>query len=516
MPRRSLPVPFLLAALAAIATTAALPPAAQDPVMTAPLPTSTGGDAAPAALATQRLAFDLLRRIPAHEAAALSPLSVAVALAMTAEGARGATRGEFAALLGLPAGDALGELHAAFAGLAHRYHAASGAGDPAARARLGELLRQFAAADAASQRLQEGRDWEATSAAMAEARRLAKACNEQMRRLDCWQLAIANSLWVERSYPLAPAFEQALAQGYGSGRARAVDFRGDAERVRAAINAWIAANTQDRIRDLIGEGAIAADTRMVLANAVAFAGAWQTPFEAGRTEDADFTRADRTVARVPMMQAAGRDDVRYGAVAGDGAWFATPAMTPAEGDRPAQYPGAAGATFVELPYKGGDLAMVVLAPRSPDGLPALERLLTPARLAEWLGRAEARAVDVALPRFAVRKQLDLKDALQALGLRRAFVDPATGDGADFGGMASSNDARDGLFVGNVLHEALVEVDEEGTRAVAATAVMMAATAMPAARPFVPEFRGDRPFLFLIRDTKSGAILFLGRVLDPRR
>ncbi|MBM3961473.1 MAG: serpin family protein [Planctomycetes bacterium] len=484
--------------------------------MTAPLPTSTGGDAAPAALATQRLAFDLLRRIPAHEAASLSPYSVAVALAMTAEGARGATRGEFAALLGLPTADALGELHAAFAGLAHRYHAASGAGDPAARARLDELLRAFAAADAKSQRLQEGRDWEATSAAMAEARQLAKACNEQMRRLDCWQLAIANSLWVERSFPLAPAFEQALAQGYGAGRARAVDFGGDAERVRAAINAWIAANTQDRIRDLIGEGAIAADTRMVLANAVAFAGAWQTPFEASRTEDADFTRTDRTLARVPMMQAAGRDDVRYGAVAGDGAWFATPAMTPAEGEGPSPYPGAGGATFVELPYKGGDLAMVVLAPQSPDGLPALERLLTPARLADWLGRAEARTVDVALPRFAVRKQLGLKDALQALGLRRAFVDPANGDGADFGGMASSNDARDGLFVGDVLHEALVEVDEEGTRAVAATAVMMVATAMPAARPFVPAFRADRPFLFLIRDTKSGAILFLGRVLDPRR
>ncbi|MFO0278199.1 MAG: serpin family protein, partial [Planctomycetota bacterium] len=322
--------------------------------------------------------------------------------------------------------------------------------------------------------------------------------------------------WVERSYPLAPAFEQALAQGYGGGRARAVDFRGDAERVRAAINAWIAANTQDRIRDLIGDGVITADTRMVLANAVAFAGAWQAPFEAGRTADADFLRADRTVARVPMMHANGRDDVRYGAVAGDGEWFATPARVPFEGDGPATYPGVDGATFVELPYKGGDLAMVVLAPRSPDGLPALERLLTPARLAEWLGRAEARTVDVALPRFAVRKQLDLKDALQALGLRRAFVDPATGDGADFGGMASSNDARDGLFVGNVLHEALVEVDEEGTRAVAATAVMMAATAMPAARPFVPEFRADRPFLFLIRDTRSGAILFLGRVLDPRR
>ncbi|MCA3010206.1 MAG: hypothetical protein INH34_17670, partial [Phycisphaerales bacterium] len=188
MPRRFLPVPFLHAALAAIATIAALPPAAQDPIVTAPLPTSTGGDAAPAAAATQRLAFGLLRRIPADEAAALSPYSVAVALAMTAEGARGATRAEFAAVLGLPAGDALGALHAAFAGLAHRYHAASGAGNPAARARLDELLRQFAAADAESRRRQEGDNWEATSAAMAEARRLAKACNDQLRTLDCWQL----------------------------------------------------------------------------------------------------------------------------------------------------------------------------------------------------------------------------------------------------------------------------------------------------------------------------------------
>jgi serine protease inhibitor len=517
MPRRSLPVPFLLAALAAMAGVAALPPAAQDPVVTATLPTSTGGDAAPAARATQRLAFDLLRRIPAHEAAALSPYSVAVALAMTAEGARGATRAEFAAVLGLPAGDALRALHAAFAGLAHRYHAASGAGNPAARARLDELLRQFAAADAESQRRQEGRDWKAASAAMAEARRLAKACNDQMRALDCWQLAIANSLWVERSYPLASAFEQALAQGYGAGSARPVDFRGDAERARAAINAWIAANTQGRIRDLLGAGAIGSATRMVLANAVAFAGAWQTPFDAARTEDADFTRADRTVARVPMMRAYCREDARSGAVAGDGAWFATPATTPRNGAGPARYPGADGATFVELPYKGGDLAMVVLAPQSPDGLPALERLLTPERLTEWLRRATARAVDVAVPRFAVRRQLGLKPALQALGLVRAFVDPALGDGADFGGMTSSADASDGLFVGDVLHEALVEVDEEGTRAVAATAVMMEATmALPGEPPFVPEFRADRPFLFLIRDTKSGAILFLGRVLDPKR
>lgn len=511
-------VPSLLLAIAAAIGLATPACEGHPPAMPAALPTHPGGDAGPAARASLQLALGLLRQIPGDEAAALSPYSIAVALAMTGEGARGATRAEFAAVLGVSPDASLGDLHAAFAGLAHRYHAASGAGDPAARARMAELLRGFAAADARSQRLQEDGDPAAASAALVEVRRLAAECNEQARGLDCWQLAVANSLWVERSYPLASAFEQTLARYYGAGSARAVDFRGDPDGVRGAINAWIAANTQDRIRELLGEGVIQASTPMVLANAVAFTGAWQSPFDVAHTRDAEFTRADGSMVRVPMMHDFGRRDARYGAINGDGAWFATPAIVPLSGDGPARYPGLDGATFVELPYKGGDLAMVVLAPRSVDGLAALERSLTPERLADWLGRAEARDVDVAMPRLSVRKQLRLATALQALGLRLAFRDPAHGDGADFGGMTSSTDPARRLFVDQVLHEALVEVDEEGTRAVAATAVIMAPTgmAMPAVRPFVPEFRADRPFLFLVRDTKSGAILFLGRVLEPKR
>lgn len=516
-PLRPSSIPSLLLAVAAAI---ALPTPACDgdpPATAVTLPTQPGGDAGPAARASQRLAFALLGRIPAGDDAALSPYSLAVALAMTAEGARGETRAEFAAVLGLSADAPLGDLHAAFAGLTHRYHAASGANESAARARLDALLRQFAAADAPSEQLQAADDRQAARAALAEAARLAADCNQQLRVLDCWQLAIANSLWVDRSYPLAPAFEQALAASYGAGRARVVDFRGDADGVRAAINDWIAANTDDQFRSLLGEGSVLPTTSMVLANAVAFTGAWQTPFDVERTKDADFTRADGTVARAPTMRGGVGERGRYGAVAGNGAWFATPRTVPASGDRPACYPARDGATFVELPYKGGDLAMVVLAPQSPDGLPALERLLTPERLAAWLGRAEAREVDVALPRFAVRTQASLVDALRSLGLRRAFVAPAAGRGADFGGMTSSTDPGHGLFVGDVRHEALVEVDEEGTRAVAATVVAMAAgAAMPMERPFVPAFRADRPFLFLIRDIRSGAILFVGRVLEPKR
>lgn len=516
-PLRPSALPSLLLAVAA-AIALPTPACHGDPAASAvPLPTQPGGDAGPAARASQRLACGLLGRFPADEDAVFSPYALAVALAMTAEGARGATRAEFAAVLGLPSDAPLADLHAAFAGLAHRYHAASGAGDPAARARLDELLRRFAAADAESLRLHDAKDWPAAHAAMAEAARLADACNQQMQALDCWQLAIANALWVDRSYPLAPAFEQALAASYGAGSARAVDFRGDAEGVRGAINGWIAANTNDRIRQLLGPGSVRPTTAMALANAVAFTGAWQTPFDVERTKDAEFTRVDGTVARVPTMRGDVGERGRYGAIAGNGAWFATPRTVPRTGGGPACYPGRDGATFVELPYKGGDLAMVVLAPQSPDGLPALERLLTPERLADWLQRAEARQTQVAMPRFAVRMQASLVEELQALGLRRAFVDPAHGSGADFRGMTSSSDPAHALAIGDVRHEALVEVDELGTRAVAATVIAMdKGAAMPAELPFVPAFRADRPFLFLIRDTKSGAILFLGRVLDPKR
>ncbi|MBD3219596.1 hypothetical protein GF314_00010 [bacterium] len=217
-----------------------------------------------------------------------------------------------------------------------------------------------------------------------------------------------------------------------------------------------------------------------------------------------------------------REAARYAAFAGDGAAFATPQRVPAHGSvdpddplGPARYPDDDGFTMVELPYKGGRLAMLVIAPRRHDGLAAVEAHLSAATLAEWTARLEARAVHVWLPRFRLETKYRMNEPLQALGMARAFRDPREPDGARFDDLTTSTDPRDRLFVSVVAHKAFVEVTEEGTEAAAATAVAMALpTAAPATVPFTPEFRADRPFLVLIRDVETGAVMFMGRVMRP--
>jgi serine protease inhibitor len=171
--------------------------------------------------------------------------------------------------------------------------------------------------------------------------------------------------------------------------------------------------------------------------------------------------------------------------------------------------------MLELPYKGGEVAMLVLLPRSADGLEALEKKLTSENLAAWAGKLQQRGVHVYLPKFKVETKFDLGQTLQGLGMVRAFKDPRAADGAQFDGMSESQDPLQKLYVSKVLHKAFVEVSEKGTEAAAATAVMMARpTAAPAAVPFTPTFKADRPFLFLIRDRQSGSVLFLGRMVNP--
>jgi serine protease inhibitor len=213
--------------------------------------------------------------------------------------------------------------------------------------------------------------------------------------------------------------------------------------------------------------------------------------------------------------------VPYAAFTGTGEYFATPAKVPANGKSSVPtYPDDDGFQIVELPYKGGDLAMVVLLPRRHDGLSVLESLLSPERLNDWLSHLERREVDTALPRWRQRSQVQLGTPLRTLGMARAFTRPTADGGAQFEGMNGATDVDQKLFVGEALHQAFVEVSEEGTEAAAATAVVMApGAAVPRLVemvPFKPVFRADRPFVYLIRDTKSGAVLFLGRVLDPTR
>jgi serpin B len=291
-----------------------------------------------------------------------------------------------------------------------------------------------------------------------------------------YELTVANSLWGQKGYGFQADFLGLLDEHYGAGL-READFARDAEGARLAINAWVEKETREKIQDLIPPGALPALTRLVLANAIYFKGTWKYPFGKDDTKEADFFAPGRTV-RVPMM----RDTKHF------------------------QYADAGTHHVLELPYKGGDLAMCLLVPKAKDGLPAVEKALTVEALAEWIGAYRHQRVRVLLPRFSMTWQMMLADVLARMGMARAFE----AGQADFSGM---NGGKEPLWIGQVIHKAFVDVNEEGTEAAAATAVIMMGSA---ARPEEPvEVRCDRPFLFLIRDTRSGAILFLGRVVNPK-
>jgi serpin B len=290
-----------------------------------------------------------------------------------------------------------------------------------------------------------------------------------------WELAIATRLYPDRKFTVLPGFA-ALAKERYHAPVEPLDFAGDPEPSRRAINAWVAEQTHERITALLAQGSVTSRTRLVLVNAIAFKGAWDVPFPATATADAPFTLTGKKPVTVKMMHHGGMD-----------AAFA-------------QLPGL---KVLALGYRGDAIEMFVLLPDAVDGLPALEAKLTPAALAGWLAALQPSPVEVALPRFTIGRTFELNGVLQRLGMRAAF------DGrADFSGLT----AERGLSVSEVVHQALVEVDEEGTTAVAATAVSLklkGAAPMPR-----PRFIADHPFLFLLR-ARDGSILFMGRVEDPR-
>jgi serpin B len=290
-----------------------------------------------------------------------------------------------------------------------------------------------------------------------------------------FELEIANSLWGQRGYSFQEAFLAIARKHHGAGF-KEVDFGKDPEAARKLINAWVEQKTMERIKDLIAEGQVTDLTRLVLASAIYFKSSWEHPFDEGATKDAPFHLASGKSIPVPTMH---QTDV---------------------------FPCMEEKTFrgIELPYKGKDLSMLVLVPKEADGLPALERSLNTGKLAAWRAFMKRQDVGLALPKFSFSAKLDLKDTLISMGMKDAFNDKA----ADFSGMTGEPD----LFIAFAVHKAFIAVDEKGTEAAAATAVGMALRGPP---PKPLPFRVDRPFLFLIRDNRTGSILFLGRVLDPR-
>ena len=277
----------------------------------------------------------------------------------------------------------------------------------------------------------------------------------------------------------------ALTRDRYSAPIEAVDFRTGFEPARLHINEWTASQTQDRIRDLLPPRSLNDLSRLVLVNAIYFRGTWRYRFPEDATRDQPFYPSAGAPAAVPTM----RITARLG--------FARPD----------------GAQILELPYVGDELSMVLLLPNERDGLGALEQALTAERLSGWIGALQPAQVEVELPRFRIDPpaSVPLKDTLRTMGMPIAFTPQA-----DFTAMSAATTPDEQLYIDNVFHKAFVEVNEEGTEAAAATAVVMRARGGGAgAAPPTPRFVADHPFLFLIRDTRSGAVLFMGRVADPR-
>ena len=302
------------------------------------------------------------------------------------------------------------------------------------------------------------------------ASRSQQVADEKEKRFS---LHVANALWGQAGYRFLPDFLDLLAENYGAGM-RLVDFGKDPEAAHQTINRWVSDQTKKRIQDLIPAGVVSPLTRLVLTNAIYFDAAWQHPFPKEATHDAPFTRLDGSRVQVPMM----RKSAPFGCAKGE------------------------GYQAVELPYVGRQLAMVVLLPDAGE-FAAFEGSLDAARLEGILEDLEGQEVALTLPKFRFETPLGLAKILADMGMPDAF---SPGQ-ADFSGMDGAKD----LFIQDVLHKAFVAVDEAGTEAAAATAVVIGLTAMPATPV---EVTVDRPFLFLIRDRETGAILFLGRVLDP--
>ena len=291
-----------------------------------------------------------------------------------------------------------------------------------------------------------------------------------------YQLSVANALWGQKGYAFLPQFTANLKENFQAPLEQ-VDF-GQAEQAAKTINDWVAGQTNDKIKDLVPAAALSSVTRLVLTNAVYFKSEWANQFKKGATKDAPFKPSPGESVDVPMMH----QTSHVGYVEND------------------------DLQAIEMSYKGRVLSMVIFLPKKTDGLAAMEKTLTAASVDKWLKDVPREEVHIALPRFKTTSQFELGKTLTAMGMTDAF-----GGSADFSGMTGKRD----VFISAVIHKAFVDVDENGTEAAAATAVMMAMSAMPGPRAEPKQFIADHPFVFLIRHNDTGEILFIGRVANPK-
>jgi len=290
-----------------------------------------------------------------------------------------------------------------------------------------------------------------------------------------YEFSIANAVWLQRDKPFLEPFLTLNTDHFKAGLFD-VDFRRQFEAARGRINKWVEGKTKEKIKDLLPPGSLDALTRMVLTNAIYFKGDWASQFKKTATRDMDFRVAPGRTVKVPMMFQSGTFS----------------------------YTATDEVQAIKMPYKGDDLSMVVLLPTKPGGLSGLDASLTVKSLDAAIARLRRpQKVLTYFPRFKAEHKMQMKPILTKMGMPEAFSTKA-----DFSGMTGSQD----LLIDDVYHKAFVKVDEEGTEAAAATAVVVRTRS---ARPRPLVFKADHPFLFLIRHEKTGMILFIGRITEPK-
>ena len=308
------------------------------------------------------------------------------------------------------------------------------------------------------------------------------------------ELRSANAFWVRDDFTLVPGFRADLERE-ASGAFNSADFGNDPEGARQEINSWVAGQTNDRIGELIPENVLDTLTASVLVNAIYWKADWLYPFPAGDTQEEPFFLADGTEITTDLMNAF--EDLR-GIKRGS-------------------------VKLVELPYKGGEVSMVAILPDKPDGLARLESRLSASRLERWLealDEAEPFNTVLTLPKMSMDWNADLKSVVEGMGAPLAFS-----KNANFNRLATFPQAQlpdwCGVKITNIIHQANIDVDEKGSEAAAATAAVIGAVVISSGRIGPPppppfEFRADHPFMFLLRDNRTGAILFMGRMMDPQQ
>lgn len=289
-----------------------------------------------------------------------------------------------------------------------------------------------------------------------------------------YELSISNAIWEQKDYKVLKDFKNILKNFYHSDIVT-VNFRTESEAVRKRINQYVEEQTKQKIKELLKPGDINPLTRLVITNAIYFKGLWHNQFPVKQTEPGDFILLNGEKKSVPMMYQTNRFN----------------------------YFDNQDFQMLDMPYIGKSLSMIIILPKKIDGLLTVEKQLSAQNLAIWISFLRNRQVNVYLPRFQISSQFNLAKTLASMGMPDAFQLPP----ADFSGISGKKD----LFISSVVHQAYIDVTEQGSEAAAATGVVMSRSVSIPEPPVV--FRADHPFIFMIMDHTSGLILFFGKMVN---